>query len=353
MENSTANKINLHDLDRSELIALFRNWGFSNYHAHLVWEYLYRRQISNFDEMPDLRLDLKSRLESEVFLTKLSVRAKVTSDDYSTTKYLSSLDDSQTIETVLMAYKSRATACVSTQVGCAMGCVFCATGQMGFIRHLRPGEIVAQVLLVITDLLQKGNKLRNVVFMGMGEPLHNYESTMKAIDIITDDLGLAIGPRFITLSTVGIVPAIRRLAEDTRPINLAVSLHAATDDSRNTLVPVNRRWPLNELIDACRFYSAMRDRRVFFEWALVDGDNDDEEQAHLLGKLLEGLKAHINLIPLNPTEGYPGQPTSTQSARQFQKILAQYDLPSTIRQRRGIEINAGCGQLRSQLDPTT
>lgn len=228
-----------------------------------------------------------------------------------------------------------------------MGCVFCATGQMGFIRHLTPGEIVAQALCVNDILHDQGKRLRNIVFMGMGEPLHNYEATMTAVTILTDHKGLAIAPRHITLSTVGVVPGIRRLANEEQPVRLAVSLHGATDAARQALIPPARRWPLSELMAACRYYIARRRRRIFFEWTLIEGKNDALEQAHALGKLLQGLEAHVNLIPLNPTVGYDGRPTRSQATRQFQAALSQYGLPSTVRQRRGIDIAAGCGQLRA------
>jgi 23S rRNA (adenine2503-C2)-methyltransferase len=246
-----------------------------------------------------------------------------------------------------MYFRGRATVCVSTQVGCAMGCVFCATGQMGFIRHLTPGEIVAQVLHVSRLLHRRNEQLRNIVLMGMGEPLHNYDATMAAVDTILDHKGLAIAPRHITLSTVGVVPGIRRMADEERPIHLAVSLHGATDAERQALVPPAKRWPLSQLIDACRYYSEKRGRRIFFEWTLIAGQNDTPEQAHALGRLLAGMNAHVNLIPLNPTEGYGGRPSDGTAVRHFQDILAQYDLPSTVRQRRGIDVAAGCGQLRT------
>jgi 23S rRNA (adenine2503-C2)-methyltransferase len=234
-----------------------------------------------------------------------------------------------------------------------MGCIFCATGQMGFNRNLKAGEIVAQVLHVIGQNEAAGDRLRNIVFMGMGEPLHNYDSTMKAIDILTDDRGLAIGPRYITISTVGLPAAIRRLADDGRPVNLAVSLHAATDEERNLIVPVGRRWNLDLLMQACHYYVTKREKRIFFEWALISGRNDTGEQANALGRLLEGLRAHVNLIPLNPTTGYDGLPSDDDAARRFQKTLTQYGLPSTIRQRRGVDINAGCGQLRTRVNNLT
>jgi 23S rRNA (adenine2503-C2)-methyltransferase len=339
---------NLYDLTREELGRLLAGWGFSDYHAGRLWEQLYRERLADLGEMDVLRPDLRTRLQAESFLGRLTTQLAVDSSDGLTRKFLLGLEDGQTIETVLMRYPGRATVCISTQVGCAMGCIFCATGQMGYTRNLTPGEIVAQVLYVIALLDKEGEGLRNIVLMGMGEPLHNYEATMTAVDILTHNSGLAVGPRYITLSTVGLPPAIRRLADEQRAINLAVSLHAATDAERTALVPINKRWSLVELVDACRYYIEKRGRRIFFEWALIAGENDTPEQANAVGRLLQGLDAHVNLIPLNPTTGYGGHPSNPAAAREFQEILAGYNLPSTIRQRRGIDIDAGCGQLRAR-----
>jgi len=216
---------------------------------------------------------------------------------------------------------------------------------MGFGRHLTPGEIVAQVVHIERVLRARGEALRNIVLMGMGEPLHNYDATMAALETVMDHRGLAIAPRFITLSTVGVVPGIRRLTAERRPVRLAVSLHSATDAERSRLVPPARRWPLAELMAACRDYTVALDRRIFFEWTLIDGQNDSLSDAHALGRLLAGMNAHVNLIPLNPTLGYDGQPTTGPAARAFQAVLAEHGLPSTVRQRRGIDVAAGCGQL--------
>jgi 23S rRNA (adenine2503-C2)-methyltransferase len=259
------------------------------------------------------------------------------------------MSDGQTVETVVMGYPGRFTGCVSTQAGCAMGCVFCATGQMGFVRHLRPGEIVAQVLHAQRELRSRGEAgLRNLVLMGMGEPLHNYDAVMTALEIISDNGGLNIGPRHISISTVGVVPGILRLAAERRPYHLAVSLHGATEEERSALVPASRRWPLAELIAACRTYCETTGRRIFFEWTLIAGTNDSVEQARRLTALLQGLRAHVNLIPLNPTHGFAGAASASEAAESFQRTLRDGGFPSTIRQRRGIDVAAGCGQLRAE-----
>ncbi len=338
-------RINLYDLDRAALGRLLESWGYSDYYAGLVWSGLYRDQVNEPGAIPGPRAELRARLAAETRIGALPVNHLIHSADGHTTKYLLGLGDGQAIETVLMYFRGRATVCVSTQVGCAMGCVFCATGQMGFRRHLTPGEIVGQVLHVSAALRERGESLRNIVLMGMGEPLHNYEATMAALETVMDHRGLAIAPRFITLSTVGVVPGIRRLADERRPFRLAVSLHGATDEERGRLVPPARRWPLSELIAACRYYSETLDRRIFFEWALIEGTNDGPPQAHALGRLLRGLNAHVNLIPLNPTIGYGGRSSELPAVRAFQAVLAEYGLPSTVRQRRGIDVAAGCGQL--------
>ncbi len=226
-----------------------------------------------------------------------------------------------------------------------MGCVFCATGQMGFRRHLTTGEIVAQVMDYAALLKKEGLALTNLVLMGMGEPLHNYENTMQAIDRLGDPGGFAFGARRITVSTVGLVPLIRRFADEKRQVNLAVSLHAADDELRSRLLPVNRKYPIDQVLEACRYYIAATHRRVSFEWALISGVNDTAEQARKLATRLRGMLCHVNAIPLNPTHGYSGEATSRERATEFRRTLEGLGIPCTIRLRRGIEIAAGCGQL--------
>jgi 23S rRNA (adenine2503-C2)-methyltransferase len=354
--------VNFYDLTREALLALTTKWGFSPVHGASLWGYVYREGKQNWSDMPELPPRFRAKAESELFFGRLSVAVEQKSSDHFTQKYLLSLADNRRIETVLMRYTGRVTACISSQAGCAMGCVFCATGQMGFVRHLTPGEIVAQALHV-DAVLRRGipsaalaepqshsphgrhERLRNIVLMGMGEPLHNYDSVMTAVDILRDQAGLALGAKKITLSTVGVVPGIIRLADEARPVHLAVSLHGATQEERAALIPVAKKWPLSELMDACRYYSRKRERRIFYEWTLIEGKNDSPENAHAVGRLLRGQLAQVNLIPLNPTAGYDGGPTGRDAAHRFQQILAEHGLPSTVRQRRGIDIAAGCGQL--------
>ena len=343
-------RINLYDLTREELRALLVRWEFSPVHAARLWNYLYLELAGSFSaaDMPELPAKVRARLVAEAALGLLPTALETDSSDGFTRKYLLSLADGERIETVLMRFTGRVTACISSQVGCAMGCVFCATGQMGYTRHLTPGEIVAQAVHVGRALRAAGepHRLRNVVLMGMGEPLHNYEAVMHAIDILRDPNGLALAAERITLSTVGVVPGILRLAQEKRPLHLAVSLHAATQAERAALVPAAKKWPLDELMAACRTYSETTGRRIFYEWTLIDGKNDSADHARAVGALLRGLPAQVNLIPLNPTSGYDGAPTRSEAAKRFQKILAdEFSLPSTVRQRRGIDIAAGCGQL--------
>ncbi len=339
--------MNLYDLNREQLIQFTENWGFRPIHADRIWKHLYARLLLSIDSTDKhLPKDLLLRLQKETSLQIPHLEEETKSSDGFTRKFLLKLQDGETIETVLMRYSGRTTACVSSQAGCAMGCVFCATGQMGFSRHLTAGEIVTQVLHIDRILRNQGEKLRNVVFMGMGEPLHNYESVMTAVDILCDKRGLSLAGKRISVSTVGHVPGIRRLTEEKRNISLAVSLHGATDIDRNALVPLGRRWPLAELMDVCRQYTDTLDRHIFFEWTLIEGKNDSPAQTHTLGQLLEGIPSHVNLIPLNPTQGYNGKPGNNAAAHAFQSILSQYNIPCTIRQRRGIDVAAGCGQLK-------
>jgi len=353
---------NFYDLTRSDLLALAVRWGFSPVHAARLWSYVYPGGLENWSEMTELPARFRMKAEGELHFGRLPVATGRQSTDGFTHKYLLSLADDRRIETVLMRYTGRVTACISSQAGCAMGCVFCATGQMGFVRHLTPGEIVAQAIHVDTILRTRDGagalarptgrsphdrheRLRNIVLMGMGEPLHNYDSVMTAVDILCDPAGLALGGRKITLSTVGVVPGIVRLADEARTVNLAVSLHGATQEERAALVPVAKKWPLDDLMDACRYYIRKRERRIFYEWTLIEGKNDSEENARAVGRLLQGQFAQVNLIPLNPTAGFSGVPAGRETARRFQQVLAEHGLPSTVRQRRGIDIAAGCGQL--------
>ena len=343
--------VDIHGLARGELAHQFARWGLSRAHVKRLWNGLYLGCASSFDAIPGLPDRVRARLAAEAFLRVPPVAGESHSADGFTRKFLLALEGGGTrprqdlVETVLMRFTGRVTACVSTQAGCAMGCVFCATGQLGFRRNLAAGEIVAQALHVQRALRPHG-RLRNVVLMGMGEPLANYDAVMKAVAILHDPGGFALAAGRVTLSTVGVVPGILRMAAERPPVHLAVSLHAANQEERAALVPAARKWPLDELMAACRAYSAATGRRIFYEWTLIAGKNDSPAHAREVGRLLGGLPAQVNLIPLNPTSGYDGDPAGGEAARRFQEILAgEFGLPSTIRQRRGLDIAAGCGQL--------
>lgn len=340
---------NLYNLNRDELAQFVLDLGQPAYRARQIWDWLYKQNIEDFNQMSNLPTAMRRDLEAVASLSSFHIEATQRSSDGQTTKVLFRLADGKLIETVLMCYEKRKTLCISTQAGCAMGCVFCATGQMGFMRNLTPAEILMQVLY-FARLLDKsdGQRLTNIVMMGMGEPLHNYNNVMKSLDVLTDADGFRMGARKITVSTVGLVPAIIRYADEKRQTPLAVSLHAATDEERDKLIPVNRRWPLGDLMDACRHYTNRTGRRLTFEWALINGENDTIEQATKLGVLLEGMLSHVNLIPLNPTAGYKGHPSSRARVSAFRQVLKEYGISSTVRVRRGIDIQAGCGQLRVQ-----
>ena len=346
--------LNLFDLTREELQVQFARWGHSGVHAKRLWAYLHLELLASFEAMPELPARVVSTLTAHATLALPRVDREAHSSDGFTRKFLLGLSDQRQVETVLMRFTGRVTACVSSQAGCAMGCVFCATGQQGFQRHLSAGEIVAQALHVQRVLAQSKEKLRNIVLMGMGEPLHNYDAVMKACSILLDSAGLSLGAKQLTLSTVGVIPGIVRMADERRPMHLAVSLHGATQEEREALVPVARRWPLKDLMEACRYFSSKLGRKIFFEWTLIEGKNDSLESAHAVGRLLAGLPSQVNLIPLNPTAGFDGLRSRTEAVRAFQTVLVDtYGIPSTVRQRRGIDIAAGCGQLAGTDRPET
>jgi 23S rRNA (adenine2503-C2)-methyltransferase len=327
-------------------------WGEPAFRTKQLWQWLYVHLASEFNQMTNLPKTLRERLSRLYRLDTLVPTDEQRSEDGFTHKVLFRLHDGACVESVLMAYDQRWTACVSSQVGCPIGCAFCATGQSGFVRDLEAGEIVEQALYFARQLKhsrqQVSRALTNIVLMGMGEPLLNYDACWQAIEIWNDHGGFDIGARRITISTAGVVPGILRLAGERLQVGLAVSLHAADDELRDTLVPLNRRYPLRDLMAACAEYVAQTGRRITVEYALIEGVNDTVAQAQQLARLLQGLHCHVNLIPLNPTPGTDHQPSSQQRVRAFQKALTERRAAVTVRLRRGVDIQAGCGQLRQR-----
>jgi 23S rRNA (adenine2503-C2)-methyltransferase len=342
----------IYDLDLPTLTKLLKQWDEPAYRAKQIWQGLYQHLYNSADQFTNLPLTLREKLSSNLDFAGMTPTLAQDSGDKQTRKTLFKLPDGHLIESVLMRYdpdssaaRGRRTLCISTQAGCAMGCVFCATGQMGFNRHLTSGEIVAQVMYYANQLHQEKLAVTNIVLMGMGEPFHNYENTMAAIDRLNDADGYNFGARRFTISTVGLVPAIKRFADEKRQVNLAISLHAVDDKSRVEMMPINKRYKIAEILEACQYYVAQTSRRVTFEWALIHGVNDTPEVARKLASLLRGLMCHVNAIPLNPTAGFEGEGTSKERALLFKATLEAGGIPCTIRMRRGIDIQAGCGQL--------
>jgi 23S rRNA (adenine2503-C2)-methyltransferase len=332
-----------YDLSLDEVAALLRDQPA--YRARQLWEGLVRGDDPA--QLTVLPRVLRERLAVEPALApSLRLDAEVESDGGQTVKWRWALHDGRMVETVLMHYPDRTTVCVSSQAGCAMGCGFCATGQAGFERNLTTGEIVEQVVRAGAEARRGGRRLSNVVFMGMGEPLANLDRVWPAVERLHRDQGLSA--RHLTLSTIGLVPGIRRLATESLPVNLAVSLHAADDELRNELIPINRRYPIALLMDACRVWVASKGRRLSFEWALIDGVNDRPADAAALAELARSLHAHVNLIPLNPTPGWPTRGTAPAGVRAFGRLLTSLGVNATVRRNRGTDIDAACGQLAAR-----
>lgn len=345
-------KRSIYDLDLNEIKEMIGTWGIPGYRAGQIWQGLYVNLWKQPEEFSNLPASLRDKLAENFGFSGLTPATVQESSDGETVKTLFKLRDGKSIETVLMKYDERRTLCISSQSGCAMGCVFCATGQMGFQRHLTSGEIVEQVLHYSRQLHAEHDQVTNIVIMGMGEPFHNYDSVLGAIDRLNDPKGANIGARRFTISTVGLVPGIRRFAAEKRQVNLAISLHSANNELRSSLLPINKKYPLEELIKACREYLEATNRRITFEWALIQNVNDNLSQAAELADLVKGMLCHVNIIPLNPTVKYAGTATTLDRARAFRDYLESRGVPCTIRIRRGIDIQAGCGQLASQQQST-
>jgi len=330
-------------LERLALEAALEQRGHQRFRARQIFQWLYRRGVTDIAAMTDLPRNLRAGLAAEFALTTPALVHRETSID-GTEKFLLRLGDDRTIESVFIPDTPAMTFCISTQVGCAMACGFCLTGKMGLLRNLTAGEIVGQVR-VLADALAMRDARFNIVLMGMGEPLHNYDETMKALRILADEHGFALSPRRITLSTVGLLPALEKLAREPVMPNLAISLHAPTDAQRGELVPINRKYGIGDIIAACKRFPLNRRSRITFEYVLLAGVNDRPEDARRLAKLLAGVKSKVNLIPLNAAPGIPFERPSDEAIDRFARILSERGLIVSVRKSRGRDIRAACGQL--------
>ena len=333
----------LAELDLTELEAALESRGYERFHARQVYRWIYKRGVTDVSKMTDLSRSLRERLDAEFTLST----PRVVGDDLSidgTRKLVFELADGRRIESVFIPDTPSMTFCISTQVGCAMACGFCLTGKMGLVRHLTAGEIAGQVRALATATGMLDHRF-NIVLMGMGEPLHNYDHTMKALRMLRAEEGLAISPRRVTLSTVGLVPGLDRLALEPLMPNLAISLHATTDEQRTALVPLNSKYPLASILEACRRFPLKKRSRITFEYVMLDQVNDTPEDARRLARLLSGIKSKVNLIPLNPAPGIPYDRPSDERVDRFAQILADRHLTVSVRKSRGRDIRAACGQL--------
>jgi 23S rRNA (adenine2503-C2)-methyltransferase len=335
-----------HDLAEMELTELeqaLESMGQPRFHARQLFQWVHKRGVTDFSGMTDLARELRTTLAAAFRVVTPELVRKETSSD-GTTKFLLRLEDGQLIESVYIPDTPANTFCLSTQVGCAMKCGFCLTGKMGIIRNLTAGEIAGQVRVLVRELAMLHARF-NIVLMGMGEPLHNYDAVMKALRLLADEHGLAVNPRRITLSTVGVLPALERLAIEPLMPNLAISLHATTEEQRDRLVPINRKYGLKELLEACRRFPVKRRDRITFEYVMLRDVNDTDEDARRLVRLLSGIKAKVNLLPLNEAAGIPYERPSDARVNRFAQIVAERGLTVSVRKSRGRDIRAACGQL--------
>ncbi len=339
-------KTNLLDLNLKEMEAMLISLGKERYRAKQLCQWVLQKGAADFDEMTNISKELREQLKQIAVIGQPEILAKQASKDGETIKYLFGLTDGEAVESVLMRHSYGRSACVSTQVGCRMGCRFCASTVDGVVRNLTAGEIYAQVLAIQKDT---NERVSHVVIMGSGEPMDNYDATIKFIRNIAAPYGLNISLRHITLSTCGIVPGIKKLAQEDIPITLAVSLHAPDNKLRNELMPINRKYPLEQLIPACAEYAQQTGRRITFEYSLIKGKNDQLIHAQQLGRLLQGLLCHVNLIPVNPVKERGLERTPPQQVLKFQKELEQYGVNATVRREMGADIDAACGQLRRRV----
>ncbi len=341
-------KKNILDLSKNDLSLLLQEMCQPSFRTKQLLNGIYQKLYTDFWEFANIPVLLRQELDNKFVINPLIVENHIATKDKLTEKLLFKLQDGATIESVLMRFERRNTLCVSTQVGCPMGCVFCATGQMGFTRNLTSGEILAQILYFQRKLRDEGEALRNIVYMGMGEPFLNYANVSNSLYSISDPEMIGLGARHITVSTVGIIPKIFLFGKDHPQVNLAISLHAPNDTLRSQLLPANRIYPLFALMKACREYIAMTNRKLTFEYALINSVNDSDILAHEFANLVKGMLTIVNLITLNASQEYPTPGSPQERVQDFRDILVHHGIRTTVRFRRGIEINAGCGQLASQ-----
>jgi len=335
---------------REEIAQFFASLNEPDFRADQLLEWIYQHRETEFARMTNLPKNLRKTLDEFADVTDVRIEQRLVSEDAEGEKFAFRLADEEIMEAALMRYSHGTSLCVSTQVGCSVQCPFCASGADGLIRSLSVGEILSQWLLIQQLLDEDGERVSHVVFMGMGEPLHNYESTVRSLKFLhSPEGGAGISYRRMTVSTVGVVPRIRQLAEEDIPVTLAVSLHAPNDYLRNRLVPINNQYSLDELIESCQYYTDRTGRRVTFEYAMIEGVNDHPELARELAILLEGMISHVNLIPMNPVPCTDLAPADLSSANEFAEVLEMMGVNTTVRRRIGLDIDAACGQLRRRL----
>ncbi|WIV10804.1 23S rRNA (adenine(2503)-C(2))-methyltransferase RlmN [Proteiniborus sp. MB09-C3] len=337
------NNIDLRSLEIEELEEVFSNLGEKKYRAHQTFKWIHQKMVSCIDDITELPQGLRDKLNSDFLISKLKIAERLDSKHDDTSKYLFVLDDGNIIESVMMKYKHGISVCLSTQVGCRMGCKFCASTKSGLVRNLLPGEILEQFYEIQKD---QGISISNIVLMGSGEPLDNYDNVMKFLKIIHDKDGQNLGYRHITISTCGIVPRIYDLAEEGIPINLSISLHSPFDEERKNIMPIANRYSLHEIMEACNYYIAKTNRRITFEYTLIYDVNDRPEDALEIIKLLKNMLCHVNLIPLNNIKEFTHTKSDEKSIQSFKDILIKNGVNTTIRREMGADVNAACGQLR-------
>lgn len=333
---------NIKDYNLDELQEELTNMGEKKFRAEQIFKWIYKEKVKSFDEMTNLSIELREKLKENYTMCNYNILKKQESKD-GTKKYLFDVLDGNAIETVLMQYHHGKTVCVSSQIGCKMGCKFCASTGIQFVRNLTAGEIVEQILAVEQDI---NDKISNIVFMGIGEPLDNYDNVIKAIKIMNNPKGLEIGTRHISISTSGLVPRIYDLANEKIQCTLSISLHATTDEKRSSMMPVNNRYNIEELMKACKDYIKITNKRISFEYALAKDNNDNLEDAQRLVDLLKGMLCHVNLIPINKIENGKFSKSTNENILKFRDFLNEHGIVATVRRELGSDIDAACGQLR-------